>query len=100
MTVHPVAVNVTLLAIVVTLWRASDASFLVQVSKIRANEIHNFGMSVLEQDQQIGNNCILSILQCAIKTTAATEPPEPAAAAAARWVGGEVQLKIKHCLKG
>ena len=75
-TVHPVAVNVTLLAIVVTLWKASDASFLVQVSKIRANEIHNFGMSVSEQDHQNWQQLYSSILQCAIETTAATAPPD------------------------
>ena len=51
--VHLVAVYVTCLAIVVTWWKGSDASFLVQVGKVRTYECHNFGVGVVRMRQPI-----------------------------------------------
>ena len=39
MTARPVVVNIASLAFVVTRWKGSDASFLVQVGKIGTNII-------------------------------------------------------------
>ena len=45
--VHPVAVNVAYLAIVVTRRKGCYASFLVKLDKLRTYERHNFGICVI-----------------------------------------------------
>ena len=47
MAVHPVAVNAASLAIVVTRWKGSDPSFLVQVDKVSIYKGHNFCIGIV-----------------------------------------------------
>ena len=53
--VHPVAVNVTSLAVAMTLWKGSMTRFLVQVGMVLMYECHNFCICLSKRDHQL--NC-------------------------------------------